>query len=383
MSDANTNENDSNVNENSGNDQEQATSQSAGQPEYGAYTPNANAMNGNPSQPGNGNTYSQNAGQGSQNYGQYVGNQGSAPQGGPNGNPYVYNGQGQNPNQAPYNGQGQNANPNQAPYSGYGPNGYGPYANNPNQYGQQYQNGNAYAAGNQYANANQSSQYQYAQNGQQQAGNGGPAVNGNHFNPRSAEPGSNEWWRMNPFKLAEEWLPNQAKKTIRIVYGVVGIVALLLGLALLIWPGKTLVAVAIVLGAYFVVSGVIRVIGAIVENGLPGGWRVLDILVGLLLVIGGVIMLKNTAISTALLTILVTLTVGIGWIMEGIMALVETWRLPKSGWAIFYAIISILAGIVVLFSPFASVIILVVFAGIAMVVMGILAIIRAFRFGKN
>ncbi|MCO6557861.1 MAG: DUF308 domain-containing protein [Bifidobacterium sp.] len=188
---------------------------------------------------------------------------------------------------------------------------------------------------------------------------------------------------MNPFKLAEEWLPKQAKKTIRIVYGVVGIVALLLGLALLIWPGKTLVAVAIVLGAYFVVSGVIRVIGAIVENGLPGGWRVLDILVGIILVVGGVIMLKNTVLSTAMLTILVTLTVGIGWIMEGIMALVETWRLPKSGWAIFYAIISILAGIVVLFSPFASVIVLVIFAGVAMVVMGILAIIRAFRFGKN
>lgn len=373
MSDDNTNDNGSNMNDSNDNNQENPNGQPKGQPEYGAYVPDTNTMNGNRNQYGNADQSSRNdgnAGQGPQNYGPYAGNQGGAPQTGPNANPYVYNGRGGNQNQPPYNG--------------YGPNGYGPYAADPNQYNRQYQNGNPYVNGNPYTNpyADQNGQGQYGPNGQQ-PNNGGPTAGGTRFNAHSAQPGSNEWWRLNPFKLAENWLPNQAKRTIRIVYGVVGVVALLLGLALLIWPGKTLVAVAIALGIYFVVSGVIRVIGAIVENGLPGGWRVLDIIVGIILVIGGVVMLKNTVLSTAMLTILVTLTVGIGWIMEGVMALVETWRLPKSGWAIFYAIISILAGIVVLFSPFASVIILVIFAGVAMVVMGILAIIRAFRFGKN
>ncbi|WEV68887.1 DUF308 domain-containing protein [Bifidobacterium sp. ESL0775] len=364
MSDANTNDNDPNVNEGNESNQGQANGQPTGQTGYGNYAPNG--MNGNQGQPGANNSYGQNAGQTRQGYGQYAGNQGGQ-QNGPYANPYQYN------------GQGQNQNPNQGPYNnGYGANAYGPYAADPNQYNQQqYQNGNP---NGQYQYA-QNGQYQYAQNGQPQGNGGQPQGNG--WQEQAGKPGSNEWWRMNPFKLAEEWLPSQAKKTIRIVYGVVGIVALLLGIALLIWPGKTLVAVAVALGIYFLISGVIRVIGAIVENGLPGGWRVLDIFIGILLVIGGVIMLKNTAISTALLTILVTLTVGIGWIMEGIMALVETWRLPKSGWAIFYAIVSILAGIVVLFMPGASVIVLIVFAGVSMVVMGILAIIRAFRFGKN
>ncbi|WEV71964.1 HdeD family acid-resistance protein [Bifidobacterium sp. ESL0790] len=252
------------------------------------------------------------------------------------------------------NGNGDNAG-GQAPQNQGAANGYGPYASDPNQYDQQY--GNQQYGNQQYGNPN--------------------------MNQQNAQPGSNEWWRMNPFKLAEEWLPNQAKKTIRIIYGIVGVVAVLLGLALLIWPGKTLVVFAVALGLYFLISGAIRVVGAIVENGLPGGWRVLDILVGILLVIGGVVMLKNTALSTAMLTILVTLAVGIGWIMEGIMALVETWRLPSSGWAIFYGVISILAGIVVLFSPFASMIWLIIFAGCAMLVMGVVAIVRAFRFGKH
>lgn len=245
-------------------------------------------------------------------------------------------------------------------------NGYGPYANDPNRYAQGYHDA-----------SKKNGQYQYGQGSR--TDNGVPL--GTPGSP-SGQPYNDEWWRMNPFKLAEEWLPAQAKKTIRMVYGVVGVVSVLLGLALLVWPGKTLEAFAVILGIYFLISGAMRVIGAIIENGLPGGWRVLDILVGLLLLIGGVIMLKNTILSSAMLTILITLTVGIGWIMEGVMALVETWRLPKSGWAIFYSVISVLAGIVLLCSPFTSVIFLIVFTGCTMVIMGALAIVRAIRFGK-
>jgi uncharacterized membrane protein HdeD (DUF308 family) len=271
------------------------------------------------------------------------------------------------------NGQSQpnNGSAGQSGYGTDGPSGYGPYANDPNQNARGYQNAGAYSS------PAQDGQYRYGQDSQ--TGHGVPFGAAGGSNGR---PYSDEWWRMNPFKLAEEWLPTQAKKTIRMVYGVVGVVAVLLGLALLVWPGKTLEVFAVILGIYFLISGAMRVIGAIVENGLPGGWRVLDILVGLILVIGGVVMLKNTVLSSAMLTILVTLTVGIGWIMEGIMALVETWRLPKSGWAIFYSVISVLAGIVLLCSPFTSVIFLIIFTGCAMVIMGALAIIRAFRFGR-
>lgn len=51
-------------------------------------------------------------------------------------------------------------------------------------------------------------------------------------------------------------------------YAILGIAAIILGLALLIWPGATLKVAAIALGAYFVVSGVVRIVTAIVELGL-------------------------------------------------------------------------------------------------------------------
>ena len=97
-----------------------------------------------------------------------------------------------------------------------------------------------------------------------------------------------EWKPVSPFKLMESWLPQRAKNAIRGAYGIIGVIAIVLGLALFIWPGATLKIAAIALGAYFVVSGVVRIVTAIVELGLPGGWRVLDILVGLLLSVGGV-----------------------------------------------------------------------------------------------
>lgn len=108
----------------------------------------------------------------------------------------------------------------------------------------------------------------------------------------------------------------------------------------------------------------------------------LDIIVGLLLTIGGVIMFKYTALSAQTLLIVITLTVGICWIVEGIMALTESWMLPKQGWAIFYAIISVIAGIAILFWPGPSALTLMIFGGITLIVLGISAIVRAFTFGK-
>ena len=87
------------------------------------------------------------------------------------------------------------------------------------------------------------------------------------------------------------------------------------------------------------VSGVVRIVTAIVELGLPGGWRVLDILIGLMLSVGGVVMLKNAALSGATLAVLITMVVGLGWMLEGVMALVESWRMPSSAWAVIYALL--------------------------------------------
>ncbi|MEE1295631.1 MAG: DUF308 domain-containing protein [Bifidobacterium sp.] len=186
-----------------------------------------------------------------------------------------------------------------------------------------------------------------------------------------------------PFRLAESLLPSGAKNAVRVAYGVIGVAAVILGICLLVWPGATLKVVCVILGIYFLISGCVRIVSSIVEVGLPAGWRVLGILIGIILVIGGIVVFRNVTLSTAILAIMFTLIVGIGWIMEGIMALAESWNMPSSGWAIAYAIISILAGFVLLCMPGASTVWLIIFGGCAMIVMGIVAVVRAFTFGRQ
>ena len=102
------------------------------------------------------------------------------------------------------------------------------------------------------------------------------------FNPMNATPNNG----MDPFRLLEQVLPQQAKNRIRGMYGVIGIASILLGVALLFWPGHTLAVAAIMLGIYLLISGMVRIVTAIVELGLPGGWRVLGVLFGALMLVG-------------------------------------------------------------------------------------------------
>lgn len=198
------------------------------------------------------------------------------------------------------------------------------------------------------------------------------------FNPLNAMPNNG----MDPFRLFEQALPQQAKNRIRGMYGVIGIVSTLLGVALLIWPGHTLAIAAIMLGIYLLISGMVRIVTAIVELGLPGGWRVLGVLFGALMLVGGIVVLRNSSLSATMLTVLCTMVIGISWLLEGIMTLFECWNVPSSAWAVIYALLSIVAGFIALFNPFGSTVWLVMFVAIALVVIGIMAVIRAIRFGK-
>jgi uncharacterized membrane protein HdeD (DUF308 family) len=111
--------------------------------------------------------------------------------------------------------------------------------------------------------------------------------------------------------------------------------------------------------------------------------RTLNILLGVLLIVAGIIALKNVAATTAALLILVVAVIGVGWIIEGVLAIVESRGAPSSGWAITSGIISIIAGIVVLIIPGWSAVWLILMAGIVLIIVGILGIVRAFTFGRD
>jgi uncharacterized membrane protein HdeD (DUF308 family) len=168
-------------------------------------------------------------------------------------------------------------------------------------------------------------------------------------------------------------------KTLQIVGG---IVATILGLCLLFWPGKSILVLTIILGIYFTCVGVIRIISAFTLSGVPGGWRVLEALTGVFMLIAAAIIFKNTGGSASFLLLFSAIMIGVSWIFEGILSLTEAAGAFHSGWSIFAGIISILAGIIVIFSPISSAIMLITFAAIAMVIFGIVALVRGITFPK-
>ena len=127
----------------------------------------------------------------------------------------------------------------------------------------------------------------------------------------------NDDQQSNLFGFDEKSMAGKAIKAVRWIYAATGVIALLAGIALLFAPAKSLVFLTTVLGFYFVITAGVRLFTAIFEPLLPTGWRVTSIISNLLIILGGVIILRNQAFSTATLTTLVVVVAGFGWIVEG------------------------------------------------------------------
>ncbi|MCR2785740.1 MULTISPECIES: DUF308 domain-containing protein [unclassified Microbacterium] len=182
--------------------------------------------------------------------------------------------------------------------------------------------------------------------------------------------------------MTSESIDRPVLNGIRTALGVSGVLALLLGILILVWPGRTaMVAVAIV-AVYAIAAGLVYA-GLGIFSAQKGGWaRVGHIVLGVLFIIAGIIAFINLQAATAWFGIFIGVLVGIMWIIEGIVALSTLGDSPTKGWTVFFAILSIVAGIVLLFSPLWGAVALWWLLGISAIVLGIVQIIRAFTFGK-
>jgi uncharacterized membrane protein HdeD (DUF308 family) len=169
---------------------------------------------------------------------------------------------------------------------------------------------------------------------------------------------------------------------IRTAIGVGGVLAAIVGILILVWPGKTAMVVTAIIAIYAIAAGLVYAgLGIFAKQ--KGGWaRLGHIALGILFIIAGVVALFNLGQTTAWLAVFVGILVGIMWIVEGIVALSTLGDAASKGWSIFFAILSIIAGIILLFSPL-YVAFLWWLLGISLVVLGIINIVRAFTFGKK
>ncbi|SFM34900.1 HdeD family acid-resistance protein [Nocardia asteroides] len=171
-----------------------------------------------------------------------------------------------------------------------------------------------------------------------------------------------------------------AKKTWQTIL-VTGLLAVVLGIIVLVWPGPSLLVAGILFGIYMVVSGIFQLVAAFTH--LPStSFRVLSFISGLLSLVIGIFCFRDDLTSILLLA----LWIGISWLFRGITVLFAAASEPGTpgrGWQIFYGIISAVAGVVLIVWPISSISTLVLVVGIFLIVIGIMEIITAFGVRKD
>ena len=162
-----------------------------------------------------------------------------------------------------------------------------------------------------------------------------------------------------------------------------GVVTAILGVLVLVWPGKSLLVASALFGAYLLISGIAQVIFAFTLHVLAGA-RFLLFLSGAASVVLAVLAFRHFGQGYAIL--LLAIWIAVGFIFRGVATTamgVSDRDLPGRGWAIFFGVITILAGIIVLAWPFDSIVILTLVVGSWLVVVGLFEIVAAFMIRKD
>jgi uncharacterized membrane protein HdeD (DUF308 family) len=159
-----------------------------------------------------------------------------------------------------------------------------------------------------------------------------------------------------------------------------GLLSVILGVLVTLKPGNAVWVAAIFLGAYLLVSGIAQVIFAFSLHVSAGG-RVMLFISGAASLILAVLAFKDLGDESPMAILLLAIWIAVAFIFRGVSTAVTAISdpgMPGRGWAIFFGVISILAGIVVMASPIDSLVLLAWVVGIWLIVMGVFEIASAF-----
>ncbi len=184
------------------------------------------------------------------------------------------------------------------------------------------------------------------------------------------------------FVLDSRQLGKSAVTAIRVAFGIGGLVTLVIGLLMAFSPSRTASAMAWMLGVYWIIAGIVYLAIAVFAKGTKTSARVLDLVLGLLMLIAGIVVSSNPSDSAMVLGVFLGIYIGIMWVIEGAVTLLQSGDAPSRAWAIFFGVLSIAAGVALFTSPLWGIQLLFLLTAIALIALGIVQLIRAFTFGR-
>lgn len=170
---------------------------------------------------------------------------------------------------------------------------------------------------------------------------------------------------------APSLLPHLWKSTL-----VSGILAVILGVLALVWPGITILVAATFFAAYLLITGISQLVLAFSIRSSVGG-RVLLFIGGAAALVLAVLCFVSLQNSFELLAI----WIGVGFIFRGVattMSAIGDPSLPGRVWEIIIGIISVIAGIIMFVAPLEGLVALAQVTGIILIVVGVFEVISAF-----
>ena len=162
-----------------------------------------------------------------------------------------------------------------------------------------------------------------------------------------------------------------------------GVLTILLGTMVLIWPSPTILVASTMFGVYLLMSWLAELFLAFT---LPRSatTRVMLFLTGALSLVLAILSFRHFGDAYAVL--LLSLWIGTGFIFLGVSetAVVASERdLPGRGWYVALGIMSVIAGAIVLVWPFDSILVLTLVSGASLGILGVIQTAQAFQIRKD
>jgi uncharacterized membrane protein HdeD (DUF308 family) len=160
-----------------------------------------------------------------------------------------------------------------------------------------------------------------------------------------------------------------------------GILAIILGALLILFPGITIQSLVLVFGAYALIDGIGTLWTAIRYRGQPRWW--VHLLQGILGIIAGILVFLYPAFATISAVFFVLYIIAFWAIFTGVMEIIAAIQLRKEiegeFWMALGGVLSILFGALLIFFPGAGILTLVTVMAAYEIVFGITLILLAFR----
>jgi uncharacterized membrane protein HdeD (DUF308 family) len=153
-----------------------------------------------------------------------------------------------------------------------------------------------------------------------------------------------------------------------------GVLTVLIGVLILVWPGATIVLIAWLFALQLLVTGVIQLVAAFRGDESTGG-RVLLGLLGALSVVVGFLCLW-VPVQTALV---IGLLIGALWVVGGVIRILHALGGHKGGraWGVVAGVFSVIGGAIVLVYPGLSLVALIWIFGVVLVATGLVVVVQA------